>query len=265
MLNWCFKFQTSEQYHSNDKLEVALLWLSLGLMVAWYKKQHLYVNADRLCHCWDYSDASESSPVLFQAQYCLLRTWLLLDVYRVVKVLPVMQPEVATPPHPIWGGCVWSFWQARHKSLFCFHLITALKHEALWRGSAIIQLNSEKEITACLQQVHLQSLPFPSSGINRYTNVDTYTHTCTYASKQGLTVMPALFLAVFYMHKSSPTSLLSLEKHKQHNHSATQIRTWSHHNAASRSCSRRGNSVSVCTTEKREGRTEVERGGKCKI
>lgn len=94
------------------------------------------------------------------------------------------------------------------------------------RGSAIIQLNSAREITALWQQVHLQSTPLPSSSPQAYTGRRTWTHMPqhtpvhkihTHASKQAPTVAPALFFpSVFYMHKSSPTSLPSLVKHKQH-------------------------------------------------
>lgn len=51
----------------------------------------------------------------------------------------------------------------KHKPqiIVLFHLISALKREAPAGGSAIIQLNSAREITALWQQVHLQSLPSP--------------------------------------------------------------------------------------------------------
>lgn len=111
--------------------------------------------------------------------------------------------------------------------------------------------------------------PLSSSGISRHANVDTYaaTHTCvhkihTHASKQARTVAPALFPSVFHMHKSSPTSLPPPGKNTgstitQRHRSAHDLATMQQ--AGGRSCSRRGNSVSVCSTEKREGKIGVRR------
>ncbi len=98
---------------------MSLFWLSLGLMAAWGKNAASSCRQRQLMSLRRLFKSSDSSPVLFQAPRCHLQTWLGLDVYRAGKVLPVMQPGVATPPHPRQSG-VWCFWQARHKSLFCF-------------------------------------------------------------------------------------------------------------------------------------------------
>ena len=147
--------------------------------------------------------------------------------------------------------------------------------------SAIIQLNSAREFTALWQQVHLRSPPplhsLPSSGIDRRATTRTRmpqrtpVHKIhTHVSKQANAVAPALCFCLCFTNPPlhSPPSLERKREKKKKEAAQSPGDTDPHMispqciRQAGRGCSRRGNSVSVCSTEKREGKIGVrERGG----
>lgn len=147
------------------------------------------------------------------------------------KFLLDTEPGVATPPHPRLSG-LWRFWQACHKSLFCFIssvLWSVRRQQAKCDYSAKF---CEGKLQLCGSRCIYNP---PPQGINSQTQTWTHMpqHTPvhkihTHASKQACTIAPALisFVSLAHTHKK--------KQPRRHNHPATQIRTWSRHDAASR-------------------------------
>lgn len=125
-----------------------------------------------------------------------------------------IQPEVAMPPHPHTERDV-AFLTSPPQIIVVFHLISALKHEApagKCDYSAKFCKGNYSSVAAGASTI----TPLQSSGINRH-NVDREKHMPQHtpvhkahanASKRAHTGTLALFQSVFYMHKSSPPTIL---------------------------------------------------------
>lgn len=158
---------------------------------------------------------------------------------------------------PDWAGCGVSDKPATNH---CF--VSSHQCFEVWgasRGSAIIQLNSARENYSSVV-AGASTIP-PPQGINSQTQTWTHMpqHTPvhkihTHASKQACTIAPALisFVSLAHTHKKKKTqtaqSPSDTDPHMISPRCSEQ---------AGRNCSRRGNSVSVCSTEKREGKIGV--------
>ena len=256
-------------------------------MGAGIKMHSLYVDPDSCCHRREHSDGSDSSPGFFFISGATLPFTDVIGPWCVrggKSLLLLCSPGVAMPPQPQTElGCGVSDKPATNH---CF--VSSRQCFEAWGAGGEKCDYSAKFCEGIYSSVAAGASTIapaaPLAPILRHKQARQHGRIChnthlyvkyIRAYQNKLARSHLLFVSVCVSHSQILPCIPAVAgkkergKKKKRGSTITQRHRSAHDLAtmqqAGRSCSRRGNSVSVCSTEKREGKIGVkERWGKCK-